>query len=541
MRWVEVRVLPHGAERPGAHVLRHAAILDVHRGAVVRAPMRGWVHRQAVRAGDVIDALLRLHAARAGLRPTLHDLHPLQPGVLGILRGPDQKVWRGIRLRHQFAAHGGAALIRRRHRVRVQHVLAEAIAGEEPQADARARGGISLLAPERVEDGLTVVALRPHRGHAGSAEVDAGGLAVRGWFALPRHRHGAAPHAVVAIDGAQLAHVAIFVEHIAGIVGVARPHHAKAIGIHAVRRLHRQAVAPRCPRVAAARAAAQPTGDAVGEDLEVRPFVVRRQERMRIRGALDLGVLHQRLVAHPQRRVLGVHGAAIPLRPLEHVAIGTVGVVWNGDGVHAGLALPIHPRPKVFRVQGVQPRIGHGRRRIAAEDHVAMQVAEVPAARVFVGDERGELARFVVAVRRGDDVRPRAAHIRFDEVVQEELPRRREGAETIRDGARVQELTRRFVLVQGVPGLVHRPPRAEEEAVVRDGIEIQRPVELHGEARRMPQRLAAGEGVGIVRVGAGAEQERVERVLGVDVQVAEKDLPLGRARWHGNGQRRRQD
>ena len=64
--------------------------------------------------------------------------------------------------------------------------------------------------------------------------------------------------------------------------------------------------------------------------------------------------------------------------------------------------------------------------------------------------------------------------------------------------------------------------------MVRDALEVQRPVELDVEAGRVLDRVPLGELVGLVRAGAGREHEGVVGEAGVDVQVAEPGLAIRR-------------
>jgi len=60
--------------------------------------------------------------------------------------------------------------------------------------------------------------------------------------------------------------------------------------------------------------------------------------------------------------------------------------------------------------------------------------------------------------------------------------------------------------------------------VVRDHQEIERPGELDRDARRGDDLLAAGEAVGLLRAQPVAAHERIARVRGVMVGVAEVDV-----------------
>ena len=68
--------------------------------------------------------------------------------------------------------------------------------------------------------------------------------------------------------------------------------------------------------------------------------------------------LDQRLVAHPQIGVLGVDRSAGEVGGLEHPATRTVGVVRDGDRLHAVLAILVHPPPEIFGVERVETAEG---------------------------------------------------------------------------------------------------------------------------------------------------------------------------------------
>ena len=123
----------------------------------------------------------------------------------------------------------------------------------------------------------------------------------------------------------------------------------------------------------------------------------------------------------------------------------------------------------------------------------------------------------------------------------------------------------RRAVVGGRAGRGARFDLAEELRVIGDGGEVERAIDLQharavavGVERRQRDRLAAGEGVGFVGRGAHVEHVGVERVGGVDVQVAEVEVALrvvvgaGRARLdvdrraaagdaEGDGEREREE
>ena len=76
------------------------------------------------------------------------------------------------------------------------------------------------------------------------------------------------------------------------------------------------------------------------------------------------------------------------------MAIGTVGVVRDGEALDALVSQVVHPLPEPLRVLGMKAREGDRRKLVASlEDHVAMQVSPVVGGGgVFVGDEGREAA-----------------------------------------------------------------------------------------------------------------------------------------------------
>lgn len=86
------------------------------------------------------------------------------------------------------------------------------------------------------------------------------------------------------------------------------------------------------------------------EDFKFRPLVQGREPRVGFGGALDFGDLHQRLVAHPGFGEGGIRRPSIGVAHPEHLAIGLVGVVGNGQGLHAPRPRRVHPRPERFRI-----------------------------------------------------------------------------------------------------------------------------------------------------------------------------------------------
>ena len=248
---------------------------------------------------------------------------------------------------------------------------------------------------------------------------------------------------------------------------------------------------------------------------------------MRLRSALDLRDLRERLVAHAQLRVAAIHRTAVELRALEHAAVAAVRVVRDRERFDALLALPVHPAPQLFRILRFERGERQVRRARAGEDHVAMQVLAVRRGGELVAAEGRELARHVVAIGGFDDRAPRrACGVRVLELRQvlpgaqaraDPLKRRVDllavGAEQI---GRVGNLRERMLRV------VHRRQDAEILRVIRDREEIERRVgQPHVVAGGVVDRLALRVAVRVVRRGAHVEDVSVEGQLRVHVQVAE--------------------
>ena len=308
-------------------------------------------------------------------------------------------------------------------------------------------------------------------------------------------------------------------------MGVAGADETELVGVRAALGLELQAALVGVADVGAARPRLVPLRDPVGHDLEVGPLIVRRQEGVGVGGALDLGDLDQRLVPHPGLGVGGVDRLAGEVHELEHVAVGAVRVVGDGQRLDPLRTLVVHPGPEIFRVRRVEAAERVVRHGVAPEDHVAVQVAPLAARRVLVGRKRREGAGIVVALSRLDGPLPGGA----DDVHVAVLPdvgAAAEGVPLLRDRSGLGEVGRSVELRQRVVGLRHRFQHAEVVRVVGDGKEIKRSVELEVEPSGMLDRLALGEFIGVVGRAARAEDEGVERVAGVDVQIPEERSPV---------------
>ena len=207
----------------------------------------------------------------------------------------------------------------------------------------------------------------------------------------------------------------------------------------------------------------------------------------------------------------------------------------NGQRFDAGVAVAVHPRPQLFRIERIEAAERHLRHRAAAVDHVAVQVLVLGAAGELVADEGGEDARLVVALGGVDGLAPGRAkhigigrHVALTEGVRAYLalglspgrPRQRPGRDSVHElGGRVARGRLRWI--------DHRRQHAQEAGVVGDRVEIQRRIELDLEAGRMGQRLALRVAVGVVGRGPGAVEEGVVREVGVRVEVAEVGIAQG--------------
>ena len=126
---------------------------------------------------------------------------------------------------------------------------------------------------------------------------------------------------------------------------VARAHDPELVRVVAAGVLHPEAILVGLPNIAAvdlgrARGAAQQ----IGENLEIREFVVGRKARMGLRRALELGDFRQRFVIHPVLRPGGVDRTpfAVDIQR-KHDAVRQIGVVRDREQLVARSALRVHP------------------------------------------------------------------------------------------------------------------------------------------------------------------------------------------------------
>ena len=187
-------------------------------------------------------------------------------------------------------------------------------------------------------------------------------------------------------------------------------------------------------------------------------------------------------------------------------------------------------------VERIDRARGQRRDRRRAEDHVAVEVVRgLHALGPLVADEAREAARGSLVVRgvgRLLHLAPRPATRR--DAVASVLAAEREARRTAR--VHEEECEARPAAVDHAHGRVvaRRAGRvaqihlAEQLGVIRDGSEVERPLELHGAPRLAargerlePERLTARECVRLARARACTLRARVERIACVHVQIAE--------------------
>ena len=126
-------------------------------------------------------------------------------------------------------------------------------------------------------------------------------------------------------------------------------------------------------------------------------------------GAFYLRDLDKRLIPHALVSIGGIQRVSIICFQAEHLTVGHIGVVRNGDGFIALGALLIHPVPQIFRIGGVECREGTVWR-VSLEEDIAVKVSAAKGAVLaicrdggeFIGREGGELPRHIMAVCRVD-------------------------------------------------------------------------------------------------------------------------------------------
>ena len=191
-------------------------------------------------------------------------------------------------------------------------------------------------------------------------------------------------------------------------MGVTGADKIEAVRILDTQAFEGQAISQGLAHVASLWLAVLRRGHAKRHDLEIRPFIGRRQQGMGFGRSFDLGDLDQRLVADPLHGIAVVNGIPGPIYQLEYLAIAAVRVVGDRQAFDALFAQVVHPLPESFGILGVEAGEGDRRNPIAAlEDHVAVEVAHVVTRRgVLVGDEGRETPGIVVPLGGVDRVLP---------------------------------------------------------------------------------------------------------------------------------------
>ena len=267
------------------------------------------------------------------------------------------------------------------------------MARKKPHAHAWARSGEGFLAAEGIINSIPGVFLGPDTGHARGAPalkapavgigppVDLG-QRLGGQRACEQTIHRVHRYRTAAlgqpIQQTRLREVGLFVVTGARHVGIAGRHKAELVGVLHTLRFQRQTIEQSLTDITALLFAVQAGAHAELIDLEVSPFIIGRQERMGIGSALNLGNLHNRLIAHALIGVSIVHWVARPVHQLEHLPVGAIRVVGNRQTFDALISQRIHPVPETLRVLGIQPGKRHGRQFVgAAKYDVTVQVADI--------------------------------------------------------------------------------------------------------------------------------------------------------------------
>ena len=205
-----------------------------------------------------------------------------------------------------------------------------------------------------------------------------------------------------------------------GIVGVARADESEPVRIEPLGVAHLEPGQQRIPHVR--------SRDAIANDLEVRPLVVRREHRMGFRGALHLRHFHDGLVAHARLGIVRIQRLIIERGRFEVLAVAQIGVVRDGQGFDAFPPQAVQPRPQILGIA----RIGRAERQLryagTLENDVAMQHSGARRG-VLVTDEGGEPARLVVTLGGRHDPLPGVAADAVVVQVRVDLPRTQRRAE----------------------------------------------------------------------------------------------------------------
>ena len=194
-------------------------------------------------------------------------------------------------------------------------------------------------------------------------------------------------------------------------MGVTRCDKPKLIRVLNTLCLQRQTIAQGLTDITALFFTMQTGADTELINFKIGPLIIGRQQRMRVGSPFDLRNLDNRFIAHTLVGIGVIHGVARPIHQLEHLAIGTIGVMGDSQTFNTLFPERIHPVPEALRVLGVQTRKRHSRQFVGAAKHnVAVQIADIVSrGGVFVSHKCSEAARVVVLLGRIDDVCPGAA------------------------------------------------------------------------------------------------------------------------------------
>ena len=103
-------------------------------------------------------------------------------------------------------------------------------------------------------------------------------------------------------------------------MGITRTDNPKQVRIESSL-LHTEPIQPGFTHITPLWSTLGPTGNLIGEDLKIRPLVVRREEWMGIRCTLHLCDFNQGFVAHSLFCVIGIQGLTGKFHQIEHIAI----------------------------------------------------------------------------------------------------------------------------------------------------------------------------------------------------------------------------
>jgi len=258
---------------------------------------------------------------------------------------------------------------------------------------------------------------------------------------------------------------------------------------------------------------------------------------MRLRGALDLLHLDQRLVAHARRGIGSIDRAPLVIDlGRVHATVREVGVVRDREEFVAGLTLSVHPVPQIHGLDRVQSAERHrGHLGAVLEEDVAVKVHIVRHRRPLVGAKGRELPWFVglvgeLAVLLPDRLGDLRGHQRL---VGRLCAQQLDGIQIdpLRLGRGVGLQDQRLSggqLTDRRLGIVCELDHADVFRVVGDARKVERRVDLHLVTEWVLDGLALEILVGVRRIGqAITEQPSVERPACVDVRFTEVGVAIG--------------